>query len=134
MKRSRFVAVMVVCVMVMGVIQPAFAYSQKTTQKATQKATEKTTKDTLSKYGDYVGYAKDAYDVGKEIYNGNYSGAAKEATKVAVNRVVVTPVATTAAGTVVTTLGLTGIVATGGTLLIVAGAGYGVSKLIDWMW
>lgn len=155
MKRSRFVAVMVVCVMVMGVIQPAFAFSGG-----------KVVKDTA----EYLLKAENINDSARGMRDGLVKTAAKETIKHAADTAIVgsaTSTAVTVAGyagvtaktgtaiatlsgaaatnatlcaigtPVVTTLGIAAAPAVvGGVIVGAAAAGvcYGVHCLIDWIW
>ncbi len=122
MKRSKLIAVLLVSVMVIVAVQPAFA------------AKKSDWKDGAVQTIDAANDLIDVYEVGKEVVNGNYGGAGKVVVKSVVNDVVVKPVVTTVSTSAITALGLTGVVASGGTLLIGMGAAYCVSSFIDWIW
>lgn len=136
MKCSKFIAVLLVGVMLCMMVQPAFASRTQIASEAVKKTVEDETKKSLGKQvGKYViDYGADVYDVSKELVKGNYGGAARVTATSVVNHTVTTPVATAAATATMTALGITGTAATCGTFLIVGAACMGVKGLISWIW
>lgn len=127
MKCSKVIALVMSLVLLFVMCQPVFAYSKE----ATKNIPSKTVK--TGRYG--VGDAlSDTWDVGKEVWNGNMSGAARNATTIAVHRTVTAPLATAAATAVLSTVGAPAVVVTGGAALLSAGAGWCVKKVISWIW
>lgn len=136
MKCSKFIAVLLIGVMLCMMVQPAFASRTRTASEAVKKTAEDKAKKSLGKQvGKYVvDYGEDVYDIGKEVVKGNYGGAARVAATSVVNHTVTTPVATAAGTATMAALGITGTVATCGTVLIVGAACVGVRELISWIW